>query len=70
MDDECKHGLEVAWCAACKEGLKRNPPDTADWRFVARYDGHCPECDLPIHVGQRAAKTTKDRTLHESCLPS
>ncbi len=66
-DDECKHGLDPAWCAACKEGPKRNEPERVDYTFRAKYEGQCPECDLPITLGQAVAKTTRGRVLHGWC---
>lgn len=65
---ECIHELDPQWCSTCKHGPERKTPEAFAMRFVARYDGDCTSCDLPIYVGQRAGKTTRGRTIHEDCL--
>lgn len=68
MIDECPHGMEdPSWCSTCKHGPERNEPDKIDYAFTAKYEGHCTSCDLPIYIGQRAAKMTKGRVIHEDC---
>lgn len=68
---ECKHGLEDYSCATCKHGPEVK---TSSWKngavFPARYDGQCPECDLPTHVGQKMVRQEGDdavRYVHEWC---
>lgn len=69
MSVECPHGLEdPQWCSICKHGPEKKKREEAVARFAARYEGHCAICDLPLYVGQRAAKTTRDRVVHEDCL--
>lgn len=67
--NECIHGLEPDWCATCKRGPERVEPERIWSSFDARYDGQCPECNLPISVGQFCVKTTRERVLHRSCMP-
>lgn len=66
---ECIHELDTRWCAACKEGPKKLESERRDYIFNARYEGQCPECDLPITVGQRLMMTTRHRVIHSQCLP-
>jgi hypothetical protein len=65
---ECIHGLDDEWCATCKHGPEREEPERIRYAFDAQYDGHCPECNLPISVGQFCVKTSRDRTLHRKCI--
>lgn len=48
-------------------GAPPKPPVTVEAVFTARYDGDCPACHLGIHVGQRVAKLSNDRYVHEGC---
>lgn len=66
---ECIHGLDTEWCATCKHGPEKQPRDEIEYSFTAKYDGHCSSCNLPVYVGQRAAKTVKGRLIHEGCKP-
>jgi hypothetical protein len=66
---ECMHGLDTEWCSTCKLGPTKNEPDKVDYVFTVKYDGDCSSCNLPVHVGQRAAKTIKGRLIHERCKP-
>src|SRR4051794_23696227 len=36
-------------------------PKGPEFTNRAKYDGQCPECDLPIAVGQECVKTTRER---------
>jgi hypothetical protein len=65
---ECIHGLEAEWCATCKHGPERQEPERIDFVFDAKFEGQCPECDLPISIGQFCAKTTRSRTVHRKCI--
>jgi hypothetical protein len=66
--EECLHGMEdPAWCSICKHGPEKAQPEKIDYAFDARYDGECPECDLPITIGQHCVRTTQGRTLHRRC---
>jgi hypothetical protein len=70
----CPHGFpKPASCVECMEdgGL---PPAPRERVFVehvttSRYDGQCPECNLPIRVGQRIARLSTEAWVHEPCAP-
>lgn len=65
--DECKHGMNPAWCSACKEGPRRPRPATVEATFCSRYDGQCPACNLPIIKGQVIHRMSNDTYVHEGC---
>jgi hypothetical protein len=70
-DIECVHGMEYG-CSICSgkdRASKRAEAEEVEFGYRAKYEGQCPECDLPIVVGQQCVKTTKDRNLHADCLP-
>jgi hypothetical protein len=66
--DECLHGMNPAWCSHC---LARSRPPVVPVPgppFLARVDGHCSGCNLPIHPGQ-VIRRAGARYLHERCEP-
>ena len=68
-DVECIHGMEFG-CSICSgKDVKRPEPEETKFTYRAKYDGQCPECYLPIAVGQECVKTTRERNLHVECLP-
>jgi hypothetical protein len=74
-----------AWCSICRHGptapragLHPDTPDDdceqmsqllCDGVFGARHPGHCPGCNLPIHVGQPIARWSDRRYRHDGCTP-
>lgn len=65
---ECIHGLTEGTCAICKHGPRRPPRREPVATFTARYDGQCPECDLPIHAGIDVVhKMSDDSYIHKDC---
>lgn len=42
-------------------------PVTVEYRFVAKYEGQCTVCNLPIYVGQHAAHLSNGRNVHTDC---
>lgn len=70
--EECIHGLgPVEACVICNGRAKREAAEEAERPrvFVAKFDGQCDECDLPIHVGQMVAWLPERRATHEECWP-
>jgi len=67
--DDCRHGLDPRTCSAClgKPPLGQEP-EVAERVFAAKFPGDCPGCNLPIHVGERIAGTSRGRYLHEGCV--
>lgn len=70
----CNHGMpSPTACLDCMdEGnlpVKRRRPETVERYFVARHDGHCAACDLPVSTGQHMVATSNLRVLHEWCAP-
>lgn len=53
-------------CPVCL-GPAPKPTVTVERYFDARFDGQCPECDLPIHVGQNVALLSTGRYVHAGC---
>lgn len=69
----CPHGMpSKASCFDCMNdeglGAPATPAVTVEAVFAARYDGHCGSCNLPISVGQRVAKLSTERYVHEDCV--
>jgi hypothetical protein len=57
-------------CSICNgKDVRRPEPEAVAFSYRAKYDDQCPECDLPIVVGQQSVKTTKGRNIHAECLP-
>lgn len=59
-EEECKHGMDPAWCSICKAPEKKraeqwsgsSTPVLHDGDVVARFDGVCAaECGRPIEEG-------------------
>lgn len=74
MTDLCPHDDDPNSCPPCVNARRPKPPPSVTYghRFLARFDGHCPDCDLPIHRGQAVRLVTIDdrnRTLHDRCTP-
>lgn len=72
-DRSCSHGMpSPASCIECMEDGPVMAPERAaeevEARFPARFDGHCNACNLPISVGQRIAKLSSGRYVHEGCV--
>lgn len=65
--EECIHGLNPTWCSVCLHGISRSEPETVEYYFSAKRDGQCPGCDLPVRVGDRIAKMSTGRYLHDYC---
>lgn len=70
-DGLCPHDGDPHTCPPCQRARQPKPepltPETPV--FVARYDGDCPGCHLPIHVGQFCARWSDGRTRHMGCAP-
>ena len=63
----CIHGMDdPAWCSMCS-GKKDDDRETIEYGFAAQFDSHCDECNLPVSVGQRIAKMSTGRYIHEAC---
>jgi hypothetical protein len=57
-DVECIHGMEYG-CSICgSKEVRRAEPEGVRFSYRAKYEGQCPECDLPIVRGQQCIKTT------------
>jgi hypothetical protein len=68
--EECIHGLgPIEACTICNGRDKREKAEAAERPrvFPAKYDGHCPGCNLPIHAGQMIAWVPDARPTHEGC---
>lgn len=69
----CPHGMPTpASCLDCMEEGNLPPPPRPErpkvlHTFAARYDGDCPECHLPIRVGQMVSALSSGAYVHESC---
>jgi hypothetical protein len=69
----CPHGMPTPGsCLDCMdEGnlppAAKSEPESIEAVFDAQFDSQCPSCDLPIRVGSRIAKTSRDRYLHLRC---
>ncbi len=66
--DECIHGMLKGYCSICKNGVTKKDDEEAEIVFVARFDGQCSACNLPINKNQYACRTDKGRTIHKGCL--
>ena len=64
---ECKHGLDEDTCSLCLHPNRQPETREADYVTTARFEGHCRDCDLPIHPGQAIA-AFHGRFVHEGCL--
>lgn len=69
----CPHGFpSIKSCIDCmyEEGVGgvESPAVSVEATFAARFDGDCPACHLSIHVGQRIAKLSNNRYVHEGCI--
>ena len=50
-DTECVHGMEYG-CSICSgKDVRRPESEGIEFSYRAKYEGQCPECDLPIVVG-------------------
>jgi hypothetical protein len=70
--DECIHGLGlVSACTICngREARERDRDAREEgWRvFPTKFYGHCPGCNLPIHVGQMIAWQPDQPARHVEC---
>jgi hypothetical protein len=71
----CTHGMPSPLsCLDCMDDgnlppAPRPEPETVSVDFTARFDSHCPECNLPIIKGTPIVKTTRGRYLHAGCAP-
>lgn len=70
----CPHGFpSKGSCIDCMndDGLGAPPKDAVavEAVFTARYPGDCTECHLAVHEGQRIAKLSDGRYVHEGCAP-
>ncbi len=69
-DEECIHGLTAATCALCKHGpSKPSGPPQIEVTFKAKFEGECPDCRTPIHVGDIVHRYSNERYYHEGCSP-
>lgn len=73
MRTKCDHGMpSPKSCVTCmdEDGLGSDPvqPETVEYYFIAKFDGHCGICNLPTMTGTEIAKTTKDRYVHGDCI--
>lgn len=74
MTTPCAHGMPTpASCVDCMyEGnVPPAPPPEVErinqGSFIAKWDGQCPDCNLPIVHGQWLVRSTHGRYFHEHC---
>ena len=71
----CTHGMpSPASCIECMEDGPVMPPSAqpqveVEAVLVARFDGHCSRCNLPIHIDQYIVRLSDDRYVHAGCAP-
>lgn len=55
-------------CLVC-QGPKKEESTEFKWRTmtVARFDGHCRKCNLPIMVGQTIVNDDDESWKHRDC---
>lgn len=70
----CPHGMPTPGsCVDCMDegNIPPAPPPTRLAKlgsgFPARHDGHCPGCNLAIHVGQLIVKMSNESYWHTGC---
>lgn len=66
-DEECRHGLTPETCSVCKHGIPTGTGPTVEVTLTSRYEGQCPGCDLPIHVGQVIHGLSNGSYVHAGC---
>jgi hypothetical protein len=66
-EEECKHGLDPATCSLCLHGPERKVVPTIEVTMMSRYEGQCPSCDLPIHIGQVIHGLSNGSYVHAGC---
>jgi len=73
MTYACEHGFpKPANCWACMEdgNIEPAPRVTVERSGIyARFDGHCEECNLGIHVGQSLSCLSDGSYVHVGCEP-
>lgn len=70
---ECPHGLGLrAACVLCNGRADREAAVQAvqPRTFPAKFDGQCPECNLPIRVGDTIAWLFDKPVTHVDCWPT
>ncbi len=73
-EDECPHGMEdPSWCSICKHKgdiivIDESSPDEILYRFHAKYEGDCKECEFPINIGELCVKIGDGRIVHQRCV--
>lgn len=72
----CTHGMpSPKSCVDCMmDGnlpVELPEPITVEYDFVAKIASRCPACNYTIEVGDRIAKLSNDRYVHnqDACLP-
>lgn len=70
-ENDCLHGLDKRWCAACKDPAPNphaaKPAPTIVATFPARYEGDCDACGFAIEPGQTIHRMSDDRYVHARC---
>lgn len=69
-DDECIHGLgPIAACVVCNGRALSEAAERAGQphTFPAKFEGQCPECNLPIAIGQIVAWLPDHKATHDHC---
>lgn len=62
---ECKHGIEIDWCATCTPPAGEHDPGTV---FVAQFDGECTGCLSSVFAGEKMTARDGDY-LCTDCAP-
>lgn len=66
-EDECKHGIDASTCSLCLHGVPTGTGPTITVTLMSKYEGQCPACDLPIHVGQVIHGMSDGSYVHAGC---
>lgn len=71
---ECTHGMPTPGsCWECMEdgnlpvASRAVTPPTVEHYLTAAYAGHCSDCNLAIHEGQRIARMSDETYRHARC---
>lgn len=67
--EECIHLIfPAAYCTICHPKKIEPPPDETEGRtMIAKFDGQCPDCNLPIYALTSTIKKRKGKWLHKRC---
>lgn len=66
--EECIHLIfPASACTICHPREVPTLPESYEGTMIAKFDGQCPDCNLPIYAEHSVIRKRRGKWLHKRC---